>query len=250
MSEAQDFKRFPAIRCWIKHILDGKYSAEDKVLYTIFGKVKRIRIVATIIEKREILNIQGDNDSSFLEEKNPSNLRIEFDLDDGTGLIRAILWSVSPEQYENFDKGNIVDIVGLIRHWKGYISISPEIIKMIEDPNFILLRNAEILKRIKAGDIQVIPEIEKESEDFLIDEISDEIDIKDIFEENNARESDDPKEKVYSLIEERSLNGSGISLQELKKILGISEGELKSYVRDLEMESRIYQSEENVFQTY
>ena len=250
MNEAQDFKRFPAVHCWIKHILEGKYSTENKVLYTIFGKVKRIRTVATVIEKREILNARIDNEDSLSEEKGSSNLRIEFDLDDGTGLIRTVLWGASPEQYEHIDKGDIVDIVGLIRNWKGYISLSPEIIKKIEDPNFILLRNAEILKRIKSGDIQAIPEIQKETEDFLIDEISNEIDIKDIFEEKNAGESDDTKEKIYSLIEKHSLNGSGISLQELKRILQISEEKLKIFIRDLEMESRIYQSEENFFQTY
>ena len=56
MSETQRFERFPAIRLWIKNILQGSYSNEDNSFFTIFGKTKRVRIVATIIEKREIIN--------------------------------------------------------------------------------------------------------------------------------------------------------------------------------------------------
>lgn len=248
MNEMQSFKRFPAIRCWIKNILDGKYSIEDKSLFTIFGKVKRVRIVATIIDKREIINTQSTDSDFLLEDDNGSNLRIEFDLDDGTGLIRAVLWKANPDQFKDFIKGDIVDVVGLIRRWKEYFSISPEIINIIKDPNFILLRDAEIIKKIKAGEIQEIPEFP--DKEFEIDEISTEIDVNSLFDEENSLEIDDLKEEVYSVIEKHSIEGNGISFKKIKDIIQISEDKLKKYIRDLEMESRIYPSEKNVYQTY
>ncbi|TFF99548.1 MAG: hypothetical protein EU540_06600 [Promethearchaeota archaeon] len=248
MNEMQYPKRSPAIHCWIKNILDGKYSMEDKSLYTIFGKVKRVRIVATIIDKREILNTQSTESDFVLEDDNGSNLRIEFDLDDGTGLIRAILWKANPDKYKDFIKGEIVDIVGLIRSWNENIQISPEIIKKIKEPNFILLRDAEIIKKIKAGEIQEIPDIPDET--LEIDEISTEIDVNSLFDDEDSLEIDNIKEEIYSVIEKHSIEGNGISFKKIKEVIQISEEKLKKYIRDLEMESRIYPSEKNVYQTY
>ena len=246
MSDTKSFKRLPAIRCWIKHILEGSYSTEDKILFTIFGEVKRVRVIATIVDKREIIKTQTADGEDILDEDDENNVRLEFDLDDGTGLIRAILWNVNPEKYETFNKGNIVDVIGLIRYWNSYVSISPEIIRTIEEPNFFLLRDAEIIKKIKSGNLKEIPVLNNDG--TSLDEIPDEFDINDLFEEKEKVEINDTKEKLYSLIEENS--NDGISFKELKQKLKISEDELKSNIRDLEMESRIYQSEENVYQTY
>jgi hypothetical protein len=246
MSATKSFKRFPAIRCWVKHLLEGSFSTEDKILFTIFGEVKRVRVIATIVDKREKVNTQASEDEDVLDEDDGNNVRLEFDLDDGTGLIRAILWSVNPEEYVNFEKGNIVDVVGLIRYWNSYVSISPEIIRKVEEPNSILLRDAEIIKKIKSGNMKEIPKLNEEG--FEIEEIPGEFDLDELFEKKENIELDDTKEKVYSIIEKNSKDG--ISFKVLKQKLKIPEDELKRYIRDLEMESRIYQSEENVYQTY
>ncbi len=238
MNDSKEFRRRPAIHCWIKHLAEGKYSEQFKSLYTVFGEIKRIRIASTIIQKREILMRQATPE----DEDENSNMRVEFDLDDGTGILRLIAWRVNPEIYKNFKEGDIVDIVGLITYWNGYISINPEIIKKIEDPNFILLRDAEIIKKIKKGVLKEIPD--DLNQDNFIDIISDEMDV---FEEEGTSNIDDIKNKIIRIIETRK---NGISLEELKKNLKISEEELNSHIRDLEMESRIYQSEENIFNTY
>ena len=39
-------------------------------------------------------------------------------------------------------------------------------------------------------------------------------------------------------------------LSELKHKIDVSEVKLRSYIKDLEMESRIYQSEENTYQSF
>lgn len=248
MSESQRFERFPAKRLWIKHILHGSYSNEDNSFFTIFGKTKRVRIVATIIEKREILNPQTSSNEMAIDEDEASNTRLEFDLDDGTGLIRAILWRVNPDLYNDFKKGNIVDVIGLLRRWKEYTSLSPEIIRKINEPNFILLRNAEIMKKIKSGETYQIPTPSKEGSEN--GEFSNEIDIDDLFEGDQSYENDDIKEKVYVLIENQSKDGEGINFKKLLKMLDIPEEDLRNYLKDLEMESKIYQSEENIYQSF
>lgn len=245
MSGNQTYKRFPAKRLWIKHILEGNYSEEEKAVYTIFGKVKRVRIVATIIEKRELISNQASEEEAT---EMDSNLRIEFDLDDGTGNIRATLWGADPEEYNKYSKGDIVDITGLIRKWNQFFNLSPEFMKKVEEPNFILLRNAEIIKRIKGGEIEDIPEsIESE---FGASDMNDEIDIDDLFEDDDFLEEEDVKEVIYILIKEGTEEGSGLGIEDLISKVDLSEQELKAKLRDLEMESRIYQSEQGIYQAY
>jgi len=243
MSDIKSYKRSPAIRCWIHHILEGKYSEEIRSLYTIFGEVKRIRIVATILRKKEIIMNQPTGDDEFVDDDDNSNMRVEFDLDDGTGIMRANIWRVNPETYMEYKEGDIVDIVGLINYWNGYTSIIPEIIKKVKDPNFLLLRDAEIIKKIKKGDLKEIPEDIIHND--LIDEIPDEIDLNDLYEDDSK--IDDIKDRIFNLIDE---NQQGISFNAIKKKLNLSDEILNNYIRDLEMESKIYQSEENIFQTF
>ncbi|MFX0057277.1 MAG: OB-fold nucleic acid binding domain-containing protein [Candidatus Hodarchaeota archaeon] len=248
MMESQGFKRFPAIRCWISHILEGKYINAERFLYTIFGKVKRVRFSATIIEKREILTNPLSSEDSFIDEDEASNIRIEFDLDDGTGLIRAIIWQADIEKFKEFERGMIVDIVGLVRYWNERLSISPEIIREIKNPNLILLRSIDIIKKIKSGAIEDIPE--KNGEEINLNDFSDGIDVDSLFEGDITEELDELKEKIFILIEDSSLDGNGISFKDIKLKLKISEDKLKRYIRDLEMESRIYQSDDNIYQSY
>jgi hypothetical protein len=239
--------RYPAVTCWIKHILEGTYSENDRILFTKFGKIKRVRIIATIIDKRQILSNQGINDD-LLEDDGAGWSRLEFDLDDGTGLIRATTFNLKPENYTEIVKGDIVDIVGLIRYWNGFISITPEIIRKVDNPNMILLRTAQIIKELKSGNLEAIPEqeqIDSDNEDF-----SNELDIDEIFETDKDYELDELKEKIFTIIQNSTSDGNGISFNEIKSKVGISEEPLRNYLTDLEMESKIYQSEDQVYQTY
>jgi RPA family protein len=230
MSESKTYKRFPAVRCWITHLLNGKYSTENKSLYTIFGQVKRVRIIATITEKREIINDKVSGESSFLDEEEEITTRIEFDLDDGTGLIRATLWHENPEKYQHFKEGNIVDIIGKIRNWQGFTSISPEIIKSVKDPNKLLLRDSEIIKRIKSGEIQQIPEISEEA--FKYDDMTEELDVDSLFGDQNGLDiKESPiNDEIFLMIKEYSKNGSGVSFEIIKKKFNLSEEELRNHL--------------------
>jgi len=240
MNETTTYKRYPAVRCWVHHILNGSYSEEDKSLYTIFGALKRVRIIATIVDKREFLNTEG------FEEEDGSEARVEFDLDDGTGLIRATLWRVDPEEYEMFTKGDLVDTIGLIRSWKDFISISPEIIRKVKNPNKLLLRDVEIIQRIKSGDIKEIPEFEEREMGF--DEMTDEIDVETLFDDE-AGEDMSVKDEILNIIEQYSDEQEGISFDTLMEIVTISERELKQHLKDLEIDNKIFHNED-IYQSY
>lgn len=242
------FKRNPAVQCWIKHIIEGQYNEDEKFFYTIFGQVKRIRILGTIINKREQITEEIDMDIG-LEENLNSNIRLDFDIDDSTGVIRAIIRNINPEKYNTFNKGNIVEVIGRISKYGEYISLWIEIMKNVNEPNLILLRNAEIIDKIKSGDIQEIPDkfdLVNHNEDF-----SDEIDVKTLFEKDEEGfENDETKQKVYLIVEEYSARGDGINFETLKQEVEIPESKLRKIIKDLILESRIYESDKDNFEAF
>ena len=242
MSGTQSYEYFPAIRCWVKHLLEGKYNAEEKSLFTIFGALRRIRLVATITNREDFVSNTSTGELS-------TNLR--FELDDGTGLISAVKWDVDLDKYNDLNQGDIVDILGRVGFYGDTVQISNiKLIKKVKDPNYILLRDAEIIKKIKSGDIHEIPIDSETEEEFSFDNISDEIRIDKIFGEEQPSEVDKLKEKIFSIIYEYSQDGNGISLKELQLKLQIPENKLRTYINDLAMESRIYPTEENIYQSY
>ena len=243
MNEQMRFKRNPAIHCWIKHIKESFYNENERAFYSIFGKVKRIRLIATIIEKSEELI---GNDEFGFDNDNEDNVRLLFDLDDGTGLIKAFVENREPENFKDYDKGDIVDVVGLINKRSDLIVLRTEIIKKVVEPNYILLRNAEILNRIKSGDIQKIPNLSDFSK--TSENIVKEIEVNNLFEEDI--DSDELKERIFSVIKVHSSTGTGIDFEELSKELEIPDIELRTYLNDLLLESRIYESDHDKYESY
>jgi len=55
---------------------------------------------------------------------------------------------------------------------------------------------------------------------------------------------------IFSIIEENTHNRKNTHLNELKIKIQITENKLKRYIRDLEQASKIYMSDENVYQSY
>ena len=252
MSESRTFEFSPAIRCWVKHLIEGRYNAKEKSLFTIFGELKRIRLVATIINKEEFLSRSTNNINSPTEEEN-TNLR--FELDDGTGIISAVKWDVDPNQFRDFNIGDVVDVLGRVGSFNERSQISfIKSMRKITNPNYVLLQEAEVIKKIKFGETHEIPDIEESEadidEDSFFDDLSGDIDVDKIFGENEASKVDSIKEDIFSIIYEYSQDGNGISLEELQKRLKIPENKLKTYINDLVMESRIYPTEENIYQSY
>lgn len=246
MERIKRFKRNPAVQCWIKHIFDGQYDESEKFFYTIFGHVKRVRIIGTIINKREQLIEPSEVDMGLSEELD-SNLR--FDLDDSTGMIRATIRNVIPEKFKTFNKGDIVEVMGSVKKYGDYISLWIEIMRKVDDPNLILLRNAEIVNKIKHGEIHEIPEFNDINDN--IEDFSDEIDVNSLFEsEGVASERDEIKEKVYFIVEEYSARGDGINFETLKKEVGIPDHKLRKMIKDLILESRIYESDNDNFEAF
>ncbi|MEM3929512.1 MAG: hypothetical protein QXX48_04470 [Candidatus Korarchaeum sp.] len=54
---------------------------------------------------------------------------------------------IDPDTGKLYDQGTVLDVIARVRSWKDSIYLSPVLIIKVRDPNAILLRELEILRR-------------------------------------------------------------------------------------------------------
>lgn len=128
----KSFKRNTAYKFRIGSITSGKPLLEGenhlKHVEIDHKEVMRVNVIANIVEKY----IQ-DGEKKF------GSLTI----DDGTGQLRVKTFGEDTDQLANYNQGDTVLIIGMLRFWKDELYITPEIIKK-KEPSFLLLRKLEV----------------------------------------------------------------------------------------------------------
>jgi RecG-like helicase len=127
----QQFKRNIAYKLRIGSIATGKpvFEAEKLKSIDIDGKqIVRVNIIANIIDK-------------FIQEgeKKFGSLTI----DDASGQIKLKAFGDDVDKFAQFNQGDTILAVGLLRHWNNEVYLTPEILKK-KDPSFLLVRKLEI----------------------------------------------------------------------------------------------------------
>jgi RPA family protein len=129
-------KRQVAYKLLISSILKGEYTKGEEwnPSYILFDnkQISRVNIIATIIDK------QDDVNSAYKS----------MIVDDGSGTI-GIRTFEDNNRIGNIGVGNSVLIIGRPREFGNERYIVPEIIKKIENNDWIELRNLELTKSIK-----------------------------------------------------------------------------------------------------
>ncbi|QQG39469.1 MAG: hypothetical protein HYS81_03735 [Candidatus Aenigmatarchaeota archaeon] len=133
-----DRTRLTAVKAQIGQLAAGIYHAaqgfESAYVITKEGmRVSRARVLGTVMNKF----VSEDNQYGFLV------------LDDETETIRVKFFkNVKP--LEGIEIGDFVDVIGKIKKYEGELYVQPEIMRKVEDPNFLLLRLAELAAQKKA----------------------------------------------------------------------------------------------------
>ena len=94
--------------------------------------VSRARILGTVVDTYK------SEDGNFAS----------ITIDDGSDTLRVKAFKET-EVVDNLKVGDVVDFVGKIREYNGEIYMIVEIAKIVDDPNFELLRRLELLKKEK-----------------------------------------------------------------------------------------------------
>jgi|SRR3989344_1376366 len=124
------FKRNVAYKLRVGSIISGEPIIEGERLrnVNILGKeVVRVNVIANIVEK-------------YIQEGEKKYGSII--LDDATGQIKAKFFGEDVNKFLEFEQGDTVLVVGLLRSWNNEVYITPEIIKKRE-PSWLLVRKLE-----------------------------------------------------------------------------------------------------------
>src|SRR3989338_1459640 len=157
----QEFKRHVAYKAHIGNLLEGHAIIEMerfKCLELDNKQVVRVNIIANIVDK-------------FIQEGEKKFASIT--LDDASGQIKIKTFGEDIKKFSQFNQGDTVLLIGLLRHWNNEIYVTPDIIKK-RDPTFLLIRKLELeaeqpaiipkekLTQLKDKIIQKIKDAEKE----------------------------------------------------------------------------------------
>ncbi|MBI2452050.1 OB-fold nucleic acid binding domain-containing protein [Candidatus Pacearchaeota archaeon] len=143
----KNFKRWIAYKFRIGDIISGKTILEgDRVrALEINGKqVGRVNIIANVVDKYVQ---EGEKKYGTLT------------LDDASGQVRVKFFRDDVEKLNEFNQGDTVMVIGLIRSWNNELYLTPEIIKK-KDSDYLLVRKLELeLEKPKVLDKEKMAEL-------------------------------------------------------------------------------------------
>ncbi len=127
----QQFKRHTAYKLRIGSLLSAKPVMEAERLKGIdFGdkQIVRVNIIANIVDK-------------FVQEGEKKFGSLT--LDDASGQIKVKAFGDDVDIFTNYNQGDTVLIIGLVRAWNNEVYLTPDIIKK-KEPSYLLLRKLEV----------------------------------------------------------------------------------------------------------
>ncbi len=128
-------QRNTAYKLWISQILSGRYiSTEDQNYLDLNGaQIFRVNIIGNI---------------TFL---NSSEGYASALLDDGSGVIRLKTWQQSTQLLSLLNLGDIALVIGRVKEYNRECYISPDMVKRLDDSNWLLVRQLELLREYPAS---------------------------------------------------------------------------------------------------
>ncbi len=125
-------ERMTAVRASVADIIRGTYSEEDghHVVSPQGVELRRVVLVGFIVN-------QYVGQGSFAS----------ITIDDGTETIRAKAWGET-QSLEQVETNTLAMIVGKIREYEGEVYIVPEIVRSLDDANYITLHQLERYRAI------------------------------------------------------------------------------------------------------
>ncbi|MHA1673593.1 MAG: OB-fold nucleic acid binding domain-containing protein [Promethearchaeota archaeon] len=276
-NDASRFKRLPVMRVLIQDLTKGQWIEEEKMVSTRYGRIKRVRICGTVLDRKE--PVQDNAEDSFLDDSFNQNTRLSFQVDDGTGRIWGTLWGITIEDYAYLQPGAIVDIVGIARQYRNRISLTCEYARLLQDPNWETVHVLRVLERRKFkpkfeietienttfddfsfesdndmsstgnlpnGESSFSDSVHMENKDVVVETLSEDANSN---QEVNAFENMDVMDQIVNFIQTND-NGDGVSIQKISESLSVPLPTLKSHLDQLSQDIRIYKTSAGHYTAY
>jgi hypothetical protein len=239
-------KRQTAYKIRIGDLLNGNIVFDGERFSSLEVKSKRIsriNIVCNVIDKYS----------------NPEKSFNSLTVDDGTGQIRLKAFSDSAVLLEGLDVGDIIRVIGWIRHYNDELYVAPEIAIRV-DPKWAYVRKLELIKEYgefkeefdskfspsqqaqvsEANGEQAHGQFGQQAHGQFGQQAHGQVEAEEIIEKEKVFDSvDSPKAVIMKKIKE---NADGTDVEKLILDLKISVDEINKSIKDLIAEGEIYES--------
>jgi len=136
----------PAVRVRIADILNGEFE-ETTLDAARFLRLPPVHGVSTLVNRVRILGIVTY--SMISDDRRYGKIIVE----DGTGGISLRVWEedvdliIDPDTGDPYDAGTILDVIARVRAYRGEKYLYPSLIVKLEDPNWLIVSNLELMRR-------------------------------------------------------------------------------------------------------
>ena len=215
-------ERGTAVKLRIKDIVEADFHRsserfEPNYIVTKRGvKASRVRVMGVVVAK------------FVSEDGNYSSIT----LDDATATV-AVRAFREVDPLVKVSVGDTVDVVGKVKEYEGEVYILAEVVRVLKDPNWELVRELELAIAERG-----LPEVEAHPQESAAEAIPEPV-VEEEVVGAEAAESE-PKLKVLHLIEELD-EGDGVKYITLLKESGLEEERLEEALNELLNEGEIYE---------
>lgn len=202
-------------------------GTQPSYLLTPWGEqVTRVRVMGTVVDK------------FIREDQSYATLRI----DDGSETISLRAWQETAKELNRFNLGEIIDVVGRVREFNGEIYLIPEMIIRVENPNWELVRELEIIAmRRGALAAGVKPKfVKQEPRELNITAPRETVETAETEEEPLPIVPDELKKKVAIAIEKLD-TGSGVEPIKIANELNLSLAQINDALRVMFVEGDVFE---------
>jgi len=209
-----------AYRLWIQNIVASPFveqQGEWDPNYISFKdkQISRVNVIATVVD------VYHDAEKGFAS----------ITLDDGSATIRAKAFKDDFYLLKDAKQGDMVNVIGRVRKYQDEIHLAPEIVAKISNPNWELLRKAELLKDLGKYSREV-PSFQGQRD--LYQEVSE--------QPHTVQEKLDPSASVRQKVLEHLERQGESSTQDIIAASGLSQEEAQEMIKELLKQGEIYQS--------
>ena len=215
-------QRQTAYKMWIGDLISSKFEkieGDMPLNYVQFkdNKVSRVNIVASVIFKFE------NDDKSYST----------VTLDDGTGNLRLKAWREDSSVLGNLSIGDLVLVIGKPRTFNNEIYVVPEIVRVLNDLNWLEVRKIELVKDVGnfEGEIKKVVDVEPDVVDGQQKVVEEDVISEEPTESSRAR--------IINLVEKNS-SEEGAEINDIMLKSGLEENECKSIINDLLKEGEVF----------
>lgn len=231
------FPYSPVVKEWICNLSHGNYTVTDNplepnFLVTPFGEeIHRTRVMGTIVSK------YVSEDGNY----------VSLTIDDTTGTIRVKGWREDALTLQEYEVGEVVEVFGEIREYRGEIYLMPELVIRVNDPHKELLRELELMEKHLDHREEIKKMLEEQYElSDLFPPVEQEvftpeverIDMAQVAEKKKIDDEASIKEEVKKIISDRG--EKAISRDELVDA-GFTSEQLETALRELLESGEIYE---------